>query len=51
MASNAEKTVEDILPQLISERDSIANNESLTHSSRLLEAGIYLLIMIFIKKV
>jgi len=40
MASNAEKTVEDILPQLISERDSIANNESLTHSSRLLEAEI-----------
>lgn len=42
MSSNAEKTSEDnILPQLISEKDSIANNESLIHSSRLLEAGYY----------
>jgi len=41
MSSTAEKTSEDnILSQLISERDSIANNEALIHSSRLLEAEI-----------
>jgi len=41
MSSTAEKTSEDnILSQLISERDSIANNEALIHSSRLLESEI-----------